>query len=120
MTGRMWLAVAIVAAAALVYPLVMLAGGAPRFPTRDECIRPAVDGQPVDVVFDRFDDPLSAAELVDRVVSVGFTGTESLGDGCGRWKVVLEGVPSVEVAREIQSEARTVDLDPTLELASGS
>jgi hypothetical protein len=34
--------------------------------------------------------------------------------------VVLARVPSVEIGREIQKEARTVDLDPTLELASSN
>jgi hypothetical protein len=81
-------------------------------------VRPAVEGQHVDVVFGRFDDPESAVEARDRVVGVGFVGTDALGDGCGRWKVVLGGVPSLEIAREIQAEARTVDLDPTLELGS--
>ena len=109
---------AIVLVPLLGYPLVTLAGGSPRFPSRDECVRSPVEGQPVDVVFGRFDDPEVAAETSDRVVAVGFIGTEALPDGCGRWKVVLEGVPSLETAREIQAEAATVDLRPTLELGS--
>ena len=72
----------------------------------------------MDVVFGRFDDPEAAAETSDRAVAVGFIGTEALPDGCGRWKVVLEGVPSLETAREIQAEAATVDLRPTLEFGS--
>ena len=119
MTTRVWLAVAIVLVPLLGYPLVTLAGGSPRFPSREECVRSAVEGQPVDVVFGRFGDPDSANETRDRVVGVGFIGTEALPDGCGRWKVVLESVPSVEIAREIQAEAATVDLRPTLELDSG-
>ena len=94
MTQQFRLAVVIVLVAALGYPLVVLASGSPRFPTRDECIVPAVEGQPVDLVFGRFDDPGSASDLAGRVVAVGFTGTESAPDGCGRWKVVLENVPS--------------------------
>lgn len=118
MTRGLWSVAAIVLVALLAYPIVTLAGGAPRFPTRSECVRPAVEGRSVDVVFGRFDDPLSAAELRDQTVSVGFIGTEALPDGCGRWKVVLEDVPSVDTAREIQREAGTVDLEPTLELGS--
>lgn len=120
MTPRGWLAVAIVLVPLVGYSAAAFADGAPRFPTRDECVRTPVDGQPVDVVYGRFDDPLSAAELRDRVVALGFLGTESMPDGCGRWKVVLQGAPSLEIAREVQSGAHTVELAPTLELGSGS
>lgn len=118
--SRRFAAAAIVLVPLLAYPLSTLAGGLPRFPSRDECVRPAVDGQPVDVVYGRFDDPVSAAEHLERVLAVGFAGTEVLPDGCGRWKVVLEGVPRLEIARGVQEEARTVDLLPTLELGSSS
>ena len=116
MTPRVWAAVAIVLVPLLGYPLVTLAGGSPRFPSRQECVRPAVEGQRVDVVFGRFDDPESAVDLRDHVLAVGFSGTEALADGCGRWRVVLESVPSIEIAHEVQKEAETVDLTPTLEL----
>ena len=119
MTARVWVASAIVLVPLLGYPLVTLAGGSPRFPSPAECVRPAVEGQPVAVVYGRFDRPDDAAEFRDRVVGVGFQGTEVLFDGCGRWKVVLEDVPSVDIAREIEEEAATVDLEPTLELDSG-
>ena len=111
-------AAAVVLVPLLAYPMVMLAKGRPRFPSSAECARHAVEGQPADVVFGRLDDPESAAGLRDRVVAFGFKGTETLADGCGRWKVVLSTVPSVEVGREIQSEAGTVGLHPTLELAA--
>ena len=119
MTGRLWAAVVVVLVPLLAYPIVTLSGGAPRFPTRDECAHPAVEGAPVDIVYGRLDDPLEASRLRDRVVAVGFIGTEAVADGCGRWKVVLENVPSLEVAREVQEEAKGVDLSPTLELGSG-
>ena len=59
---------------------------AARFPTRDDCARPAVAGQPVDIVYGRFDSPLPAT-ICSVVLAVGFTGTESLLDGAaaGRW-----------------------------------
>ena len=118
---RIGLAAAIVAVPLLAYPAAILAAdGLPRFPSRDECVRPAVRGQPVDVVFGRTDDAVSATDLRDRIVSVGFPGTEVVPDGCGRWKVVLEKVPSLDVARGVQREAATVDLAPTLELGSQS
>ena len=77
---------------------------------------PAVEGEPVDVVYGRFDSPVEAAELRERVLTVGLTGTETRFDGCGRWEVVLEDVPSLEIARGVQEGAATVDLQPTLEL----
>jgi hypothetical protein len=116
---RAWTAVVIVLVPLLVYPVVTLAGGGPRWPTRSECVRPAVEGQPVEVVFGRADDPVSADQLRDKALSVGFKGTESVPDGCGRWKVVLQGVPSLDVAREVQDEAHTVGLRPTVELGTG-
>jgi hypothetical protein len=119
-TTRTWVAAAIVLVPLVGYPLIAVAGGLPRFPNRAECEHGAVEGQPVDVVFGRYDDPRSAADAGDHVVAVGFKGTEAVPDGCGRWKVVLARVPSVEIGREIQKEAGTVDLDSTLELASSN
>jgi hypothetical protein len=118
MSRRLATFLAIVLVPLLAYPLLALAGGAPRFPTRAECVHEAVEGQPVDVVFGRLDDPVAAEELRDRVVSVGFTGTEALADGCGRWEVVLDNVPSLEIAEEIGREAETVNLQPTFEQAA--
>ncbi len=119
MTTRTWTAVVIVVVPLLAYPLYAVASGAPRFPDRTECIRPAAEGMPADVVFGRLDSPLDAEALRDRVESVGFVGTEVLADGCGRWKVVLDNVPTVAIAREVQEEARTVDLETSLELYTG-
>jgi hypothetical protein len=117
-SARIWLVVAIAITPLLVYPIVSVAGGGPRFPARAECIQPAVEGRQVDVVWGRFDDSMEADALRERVVAVGFVGTEALPDGCGRWKVELDGVPSIEVAQEVQKEAASVDLRPTLELDS--
>lgn len=119
MSRRLWTAVVIVLVPLLVYPLVTLAGGGPRWPSRAECVHAAVDGQPVAVVFGRVDDPVAADQLRDKVVSVGFKEIEALPDGCGRWKVVLENVPDLGVARGVQDEARGVGLNPTLERDSG-
>lgn len=120
MTRPIWLSVAVVAVVLGGYALISVASGLPRFPTRDECVVAPVAGQPVDLVWRRFDDPVTASAFADKVVSAGFLGTEMLSDGCGRWKVVLEDVPSIEIGREIQQTAATVDLAPTLELASPS
>jgi hypothetical protein len=118
MTHRVWLAVAIVVVPFVLYVGITLADGAPRFPTRAECMRRAVEGRPVDLVYGRFDSPASADHLRDRVVSVGFTGTEVVGDGCGRWKVVLENIPSVVVASQVRAEAMKAGFAPALELGT--
>jgi|APDOM4702015248_1054824.scaffolds.fasta_scaffold161108_2 hypothetical protein len=116
--GRLALAAAVVLVPLLGYPSAVLVGGAPRFPTRAECARPAGASGPVDVVFGRFDTPDAADALRDRALAVGFVGTKTLADGCGRYKVVLTGVPSIEVGREIQAEAAPVQLAPRLEQAA--
>lgn len=72
----------------------------------------------MEVVWGRFDDLGEANGLRERALAVGFTGTEVQADGCGRWKVVLDGVPSVAVAQAVASEAENVDLHPALELDS--
>ena len=119
MTRRVWLAAAIVAVPFVIYVGTTLADGAPRFPTRAECVHPAVEGQPVDLVYGRFDSPATADDLRDRVVSVGFTGTEVLGDGCGRWKVVLENIPSVAVASQVRAEAVKAGFAPDARARGG-
>jgi len=114
--GRLWIAGAIVAIPLVAYPLSSLAGGTPRFPSREDCIRALVEGHPIDLVYGHFDSPVDAASLLARVLHSGFTGTEALPDDCGRWRVVLEDVPSIQIGEEIQAEAATVDLHPRLEL----
>jgi len=117
-TRRVALVVAIVVVPLTVYPLITVAGGSPRFPDRSECVHDAVDGSPVDIVYGRFDSPTDAEGLRDRVVDTGFTGTEALPDGCGRFEVVYENVPSLDVARQVQEEARKAGFEPTLERAA--
>lgn len=109
-------AAAVVLVPLLAYPALTVAGGAPRFPSRAECVRAAMDGKPVEVVFARSESLAEATDVGDRVIAVGFVGTEVVPDGCGLWKVALDGVPSLEVGREVQEEAESVDFHPTLEL----
>jgi hypothetical protein len=110
----LWLVVVV---AALVYPLAVLAGGGPSFPSRDDCARPARDGVEVQAVFGRFDSEAEAGRLRDRAVEVGFTGTELERDACGQVKVVQNDLPSLSVAQEFADEVRSVGLEVTLEQA---
>ena len=112
----LWL---VVTAVVLAYPVVELAHGAPRFPTRDECVRPATADGDIDAVFGYFDDDREAAEVRDRALAVGFTGTEMAWDPCGRLRVAVGGIPTLAVGRRFAEEARKVGFEVTLEQATG-
>jgi hypothetical protein len=105
----------VIVAAALVYPAaVLVANGAPSFPTRDDCVRPATEGRPIEAVFGRFESEWKARELRDRALAVGFPGTEAMRDACGRMKVFLPGIPTLEVGREFVDQAREAGFEVTL------
>ena len=111
------LVVVLAAAACLVYPLAVLAGGSPPFPARDDCVRQAVDGAEIEAVFGRFATEREADELQARALAVGFPGTEVIRDACGLAKVYLPGIPTLEVGHEFVEEARSAGFDVTLERA---
>ncbi len=111
-----WLVVAI---AVLAYPLVVLVlSGAPSFPSRTDCVVAPTGQGEYRVVFGYRDSELEAVELRDRALAVGFQGTEISRDGCGRVRVAVDDIPSREIGEEVIRQARTVDLDPTLEQES--
>jgi hypothetical protein len=105
----------IVLAVALAYPLAVLAGGGPSFPTAADCVHVAHADGDLEVVFGRFDSLTDAAALLNRVVAAGFEGSQVEPDGCGRWKVTVHGIPTLKVGAEVMAEARSVGLNPTLE-----
>ncbi|MDX6503783.1 MAG: hypothetical protein QOE29_908 [Gaiellaceae bacterium] len=109
----------LVAAALLVYPAVTLAGGLPRFPSRSDCVRPPVAGQPVAIVFGHFDRLEPAQKLLARAESVGFKGFRIEPDGCGRLVLWLPNGPSVEVGQSVVGEARGARIEAHLELGHG-
>jgi hypothetical protein len=118
LTRMRMFAYAIVIAAALAYPLAIMAGGLPRFPSRADCVRPATqDGEGLEVVFGHIASLGEAADLQAKALRVGFQGTQVTHDGCGRYKVAIPGVPSIKVGEEIIAEARSVGLEATLEQA---
>lgn len=109
-----WIAVA---AVVLAYPFANLAGGAPRFPTREECGNPATRDGEIDAVFGYVSTEQEALVLRDRALEVGFVGTDFAWNGCGRIRVFVPGIPTLEVGREFVEQARSVDFDVTLEQA---
>ena len=116
---RSAIAVAIVAIAIATYPAITLAGGVPRFPGHADCVVAPIDGEKVRVVFGYAEMYPDANALRDRVLDLGFEGVAVAQDGCGRLRVSLDGVPSLEVANEVAVEARQAGLSPAVEADSG-
>jgi hypothetical protein len=110
-------AVLVVAIPLLAYPALVLADGA-RLPSRDDCVRVAPTGstEPLDLVFGRRDTPQAAEELLEQVVAVGYVDAELRADGCGRWKVLYDGITSYDQGLESRAEARRAGLEADLEL----
>ncbi len=113
---RVGLAAAIVAVPLLAYPVAAVAGGAPRFPTRDECSRPATTDAPdLEVVYGRFDDPRAADDLLAKLTEVGFIGAETTFDGCGRWKVSYDAIESFAQGEALAAQVRDAGFDARVE-----
>lgn len=111
------LAAAIVVVPLLGYPAVVAVDGA-RFPTRDDCVHvadPDETGE-LDLVFGRRDTPAEAEALLATVRGVGYVDAESAPDGCGRWKVLYDGIQSWEQGASSAEQARGAGLEAELEL----
>lgn len=113
----LWLALVVLVFA---YPVLVLAtDGGPSFPSRDDCVRLARPGATdIDAVFGYFDTEGDAAPVRGRALAVGFEGTELAWNGCGRVRVAVGGIPSLEVGRDFAKQARAVGFDVTLEQAA--
>lgn len=107
----------IVAVPLVGYPLLVGADGA-RFPSRDDCYRPAAPGttEPLDLVFGRRDTPGEAESLLERVRAVGYVDAEVRLEGCGRWKVLYDGITSYPQGASSAAEAHGAGLDAWLEV----
>jgi hypothetical protein len=111
------LAAAIVAVPLIGYPLVVAADGAP-FPSPEDCVRVAAPGttEALDLVFGRRDTVEEAEQLLEQVKGVGYVDAEIQGDGCGRWKVLYDGITSYAQGVSSRVEARGAGLDAELEI----
>jgi hypothetical protein len=104
---------------ALGYPLVVLAGGAPSFPSRDDCIVPATHDGPIELVFGHYDSVVRATAELKRVRAVGYANANVETDGgCARVKIVVDDYTTLASARDAAGEARSAGLQPTLEQGS--
>jgi hypothetical protein len=104
-----------VAAAALGYPLGVLASGSPRFPARSECVQIAKADGDLEVVFGRFASGTDAQARLEQVLKSGFRGSQVEPDGCGLLKVDVQGISTLKVGGEVVAEARSVGLAATVE-----
>lgn len=117
MTRWTVVAAAVVLVTILGYPLVTLAGDAPRFPSRGECSRPATADDPsLEVVYGRLDDRVEAETLLAEVTEIGFVGAELELEGCGRWKVYYDGVDSLAQGEALAEQVREAGFDARVEL----
>ena len=117
-SARLWVAAAVIVAVPLVaYPLAVGADGA-RVPSRDDCVRRAPPGstEQLDLVFGRRDTPGQAERLLARVRTVGYVDAVMQLEGCGRWKVLYEGITSYAQGASSVAEARGAGLDAWLEI----
>ena len=111
-------AAAIVTVPLVGYPVAVLADGA-RFPSPADCVHVAARGAGgnLDLVFGRRDTPRQAERLLARVRGVGYVDAEVRPDGCGRWKVLYDGIESYPQGASSAAEARRAGLPARLEVA---
>jgi hypothetical protein len=67
-------------------------------------------------VFGRRSTPDAAEQLLARVRGVGYVDAEVRPDGCGRWKVLYDGIESYAQGASSAAEAHGAGLEAWLEL----
>lgn len=99
------------------YPLAVRADRA-HFPSATDCVRKATPGETaeLDLVFGRRSTPAEGKELLARVRGVGYVDAEMRPDGCGRWKVLYDGIESYAQGASSAAEAHGAGLEAWLEL----
>ena len=70
----------------------------------------------LDLVFGRRDTPAEAERLLERVQGVGYVDAEMRVDGCGRWKVIYDGITSYDQGASSAAEAHGAGLEAWLEI----
>jgi hypothetical protein len=110
-------AAAIVVVPLVGYPLAVAADGA-RFPSQDDCVRLAREGETaeLDLVFGRRDTRDEADTLLEHVQGVGYVDAELRADGCERWVVLYDGIESYAQGASSRDEALGAGLEAWLEV----
>jgi hypothetical protein len=120
-------ACSIVVLAALAYPASMLVGysghglpGAlPRFPSSADCVDAPAPGEKVRVVVGYARSYPRARDLRRRATRAGLPNVGMEQDGCGRVRVFVERLATVDVGQRFVAMAHAAGLGPTLERNSG-
>jgi hypothetical protein len=113
------LAAAVVAVPLLVFPLALLAKGAPPFPSRDDCAVAATGDAPdLDVVYARLDELAAAETLLAAVTGAGFTGASIELDACGLWKVAYDPIESFAQGEELAEQVRAAGFEARVEVGA--
>ena len=115
---------AIVALGVLSHPGSMLVGysgsglpgGAPRYPGAADCVAAPASGRSVRVVVGYADSYLEADAIRGRALEAGLPVAEVEQDGCGRLRVFVDDVPTVDASQALVTDAQAAGLEPTLEL----
>jgi hypothetical protein len=118
----------IVVAAALVYPVSMVAGisgatlpgGMPHFPNNADCTPSPTAGRAMRVVVGYADSYPRANRIRARAKAGGLGGVRVTQDGCGRLRVFVGDVTTMEAARHLSKLAREAALRPSLESNASS
>jgi hypothetical protein len=98
---------AIVAVPLVGVPLVLAANEPPRFPSRDDCTRPATgDADDLEVVYGRFDNPDDAERRLGELTAVGFVGAVMRLDACGRWLVAYDAIDTLSQGEALAAQVR--------------
>jgi hypothetical protein len=101
------MAIAIIVAAALGYPAIVLSRGLPRFPGGEPCFTRATRSGVIVLVLASVDTALQATTALNHAKHVGFSTAEVQTDQCGKLDVVEPGYSDLPGARSAVAEAKT-------------
>ena len=93
-----------------------LPGGRPSFPDAARCAPAPVAGTNVRVVVGYADSYPKAVAMRERARRAGLLDVETSQDDCGRLRVFVDDVASIETAQALLADARASGLSPTVEL----
>ena len=93
-----------------------LPGGRPSLSATARCTPAPVAGRSVRVVLGYVDSYPKAITLRERARRAGLVEVENSQDDCGRLRVFVDDVPSIDVAQSLLVDARAAGLSPAVEL----
>ena len=110
-------AFAVIVAGLLVYPVAVVASGAPKFPSVQDCVMPATHDGKIQLVLGSFASAEDATALAARAEADGFVGTHVTIDDCGQVVVAVPGYSDLAGALSAVKEARRAGFSAKPEFA---